>query len=123
MRAENHSVHRASDAAPEPRSHRRGQGLPVPDSCCTAYQEVLIFADGLSGAWTCRASRRRLADRRKRRRATLVEILLAHGNGHVRMGDVELLVEVREFAPGILQEEAAADGERSTEQVHKERSE
>jgi hypothetical protein len=30
------------------------------------------------------------------------------------MGDVELLVEVREFAPGILQEEAAADGERRT---------
>src|SRR5258707_14145172 len=74
MGAENHSVHRASDAAPEPRNHRRGQGLPAPDSCCAAYQEVLISADGWSGAWTCRASRRRLADCRKRRRATLVEI-------------------------------------------------
>ena len=36
------------------------------------------------------------------------------------MADVELLVEVREFAPGILEEEAAADGERSAKQVHKE---
>jgi len=36
------------------------------------------------------------------------------------MADVELLVEVREFAPGILEEEAAAEGKRSAKQVHKE---
>ena len=36
------------------------------------------------------------------------------------MADVELLVEVREFAPSILEEEAAADGESSAKQVHKE---
>src|SRR5260221_14484262 len=113
MGEENHSVHRASDAAPEPRSHRRGQGLPASDSCCTAYQEVLISADGWSGAWTCCASRRRLAGRRKRSRGALVEILLAVGNRYVRMGDVYPLVEVREFAPGVLQEKRAADGERT----------
>src|SRR5260221_234803 len=81
---------------------------------------MLISADGRNGAWTYRASRRRLEDRRKRRRATLVEILLAHGNRHIRMAHVELLVEVREFPPSILQEEAAADCERSAKQVHRE---
>src|SRR5260221_14572118 len=84
---------------------------------------MLISADGRSGAWTYPASRRRLEDRRKRRRATLVEILLAHGNRHIRMAHVELLVEVREFPPSILQEEAADVGERSAKQVHREHHE
>src|SRR5271163_883441 len=68
----------------------------------------------------CRAYLRCRAGRRKRRRATSVEILIVHGSGHVRMADVELLVEVREFAPGILEEESAAEGQRSAKQVHKE---
>src|SRR5277367_3103650 len=36
------------------------------------------------------------------------------------MADVELFVEMRKFAPGILEEEAAAEGKRSAKQVHKE---
>src|SRR5713226_341069 len=122
-RVGNHSAPRGWNPAPEPRCYGHGQGPPAQDFYCLACREALICAGGRSGAWPCRAYRRRPADRGKRRRATLVEILLVHGNGHVRMADVELLVEVREFAPGILEEEAAADGERSTEQVHKERSE
>src|ERR1700735_34415 len=81
---------------------------------------MLIAVDGWSCACTGRASRQGLADRRKRRRATLVEILLVHGNRHVGVADVKLLVEVGEFAPGVLEEEAAADCERSAKQVHKE---
>src|ERR1700733_6454853 len=81
---------------------------------------MLISVDGWSCAWTGRASRQGLADRRKRRRATLVEILLVHGNRHVGVADVKLLVEVGEFATGILEEETAADRERSAKQVHKE---
>src|ERR1700733_4691376 len=80
----------------------------------------MICAVGWSGAWRCRACPARLADRAKRRRATLVEILLVHGNGQVRMADVELLVEVGEFAPGILEEEAAPNGQRRTKQVEEE---
>src|SRR5271155_60099 len=76
-------------------------------------------AAGRSGAWRCRAGRRRLADRGKRHRATLVEILLVDGSGQVRMAYVELLVEVREFAPGILEEEAAAEGEGGAKQIQK----
>src|ERR1019366_2159052 len=75
---------------------------------------------GRSRARTSRGCPACLADRRKRRCARLVEILLIHGNGHVRLADVELLVEVRHFAPSILEEEAAADGESSAKQVHKE---
>ena len=41
----------------------------------------------------------------------------------IRMADVELLVEVREFAPGILEKEAAADGERSAKQIHEQHGE
>src|SRR6202162_3548373 len=36
------------------------------------------------------------------------------------MADAELFVEVRKFTPGILEEEAAAEGKRSAKQVHKE---
>ena len=74
-----------------------------------------LVLTGRFGAWTYRASRRRLADRRNGRRATLVEFLIARRNGQVRMGDVELLVEVREFASGILQEKAATDGQGRSE--------
>src|SRR6202044_2554861 len=81
---------------------------------------MLISVDGWSCAWTGCASRQGLADRRKRRRATLVEILLVHGNRHIGVADVKLLVEVGEFATGILEEETAADRERSAKQVHKE---
>jgi hypothetical protein len=35
-----------------------------------------------------------LADREKKRRATLEQILFIDRNGHIRMADVELLVEV-----------------------------
>src|ERR1700733_3033554 len=80
----------------------------------------MICAVGWSGAWRCRACPARLADRAKRSRATLVEVLLVCGNGQGRMADVELLVEVREFAPGIFEEEAAADRESSAKQIHRE---
>ena len=34
------------------------------------------------------------------------------------MTDMELLVEMRELAAGVLEKEPAADGERTPEQIH-----
>jgi hypothetical protein len=36
------------------------------------------------------------------------------------MADVELFIEVREFAPGILEEETTPDGERNAKEIQKE---
>src|SRR5579859_3962960 len=56
--------------------------------------------------------------RRRRRRATLLPLFLVGRHRHVHLTDVELSVEMREFSPGILQEEAAAQGQRKSEEIH-----
>src|SRR5258708_21304075 len=75
-----------------------------------------MCAGGPRGAATCRACP---ADRGKRHRATLVEVLFVQWNGQVRMGGIELFVEVRELASGVLEEEAPTDGERGAKQIHR----
>src|SRR5260221_12244064 len=75
-----------------------------------------MCAGGPRGAGTCRACP---ADRGKRHRATLVEVLFVRWNGQISMGDIELFVEVRELAPGVIEEEAPTDGERGAKQVHR----
>src|SRR2546422_281427 len=84
----------------------------------------------LSGSRHCRARRRMSFFIRSR---SPPEAYFARSDGAITrnlrsfrrgcMADVELLVEVRELAPGILEKETAADGERSAKQVHKEHGE
>src|SRR5713226_7966045 len=59
-----------------------------------------------------------LADRRKTRRGTLVQFLVARRNEHVHMADVELLVEMRELASCVLEKEAPANGKRDAKRIH-----
>ena len=69
------------------------------------------------GAW----SHGCLAGRRKKGRVTLLSSVFTTRKRHVHIADVELLVEVGEFASGILQK-TAAQGQRKTKQIDRKHS-
>src|SRR5208282_4282028 len=115
-----HSVRRGWNAARGPRCFLNAQGCPALKLCCLVHRAPWICAAVRRGAVTHRAC---LVDRTKKRRGTLEQVLFVDRDGHIRMANVKLFVEVGELAPGVLEEEPPADGEGCAKKVHGEKGE